>query len=453
MEHVCFLCQEYETDIGHQTILCPKQFCKKCLQSGHFAMNCKDFVTKDEQMVKLENEDETKTEIHFDDHPCKVETKMENYITVKKDLVKTENRSCGEFSKSEEDSLMYCLESMPPTGTKKRKFDSESPIEKDLPLDKVQQKIIEKLSNDLVNLTESKRKMEAKYESRITDLKERLSKNLLIIETLRACKKELEAELSDAHESTVSKSLVLKNSQLKQYQSKIIEQNKDLKFFHEVKEKKQLEMNCKLQEKEREIHLFQAHFNLETLKLNDVITKLKNEIHTLWESKEKLELEWNNELHNTKFEWSKELAEKESEMQLLQAKFTEETFKLKDIIGKQRKLTDAFLWNSKDKILQELNIKLQSKETEIRKYKNQAEVALALKASTSDVQNRIIAKLNKDLEILRESKEKMELELNSKLQGKETEIKKFQNQAEVALEMKAWASGVQKRLLGSKANH
>ena len=63
------------------------------------------------------------------------------------------------------------------------------------------------------------------------------------------------------------------------------------------------------------------------------------------------------------------------------------------------------------------------------------------------------AKLNKEIGILRESKEKMELELNSKLQGKETEIKKFQNQAEVALEMKAWASGVQKRLWGSKANH
>ena len=156
---------------------------------------CKDFMTKVEQMVKLENEDKTKTEIHFDDHPCKVETKMENYITVKKDWVKTENGNCGEFSKSEEDSLMYCLESIPPTGTKKRKFDSESPVENDLPVEEVQQKIIEKLSNDLVNLTESKRIMETKYESRITNLKERLSKNVSIIENLRVCKKELEVEL------------------------------------------------------------------------------------------------------------------------------------------------------------------------------------------------------------------------------------------------------------------
>ena len=80
MEPVCFLCQEYETDIGHQTISCLKQFCKKCHERGHFAMNCKtfckDFVTKDEQFVKLENEDETKTEIYFDDLPCKVETKQ-----------------------------------------------------------------------------------------------------------------------------------------------------------------------------------------------------------------------------------------------------------------------------------------------------------------------------------------------------------------------------------------
>jgi hypothetical protein len=138
MEPICFLCQEYEVDIGHQTILCPKQFCKKCHQAGHFAMNCKtfckDFVTKDEQLVKLKNKDEIKTEIHSNDHSCKIETKTENYITVRKDLVKTENKDCGEFSKSEEDSLMYCLESMPPAGTKKRKIDSESLIEKDLPL-------------------------------------------------------------------------------------------------------------------------------------------------------------------------------------------------------------------------------------------------------------------------------------------------------------------------------
>ena len=69
MEPVCFLCQEYETDIGHQTILCPKKFCKICHQKGHFSMNCatfsKDFVTKDEQLVKIEKNDLTKTEISY----------------------------------------------------------------------------------------------------------------------------------------------------------------------------------------------------------------------------------------------------------------------------------------------------------------------------------------------------------------------------------------------------
>ena len=80
MEPICFLCQEYEVDIGHQTILCPKQFCKKCHQAGHFAMNCKifckDFVIKDEQLVKVENNDVTKTESYKDALPCKIETKM-----------------------------------------------------------------------------------------------------------------------------------------------------------------------------------------------------------------------------------------------------------------------------------------------------------------------------------------------------------------------------------------
>ena len=40
MEPVCFLCQEDEADIGHKTISCPKQICKRCQQRGHFRMNC-----------------------------------------------------------------------------------------------------------------------------------------------------------------------------------------------------------------------------------------------------------------------------------------------------------------------------------------------------------------------------------------------------------------------------
>ena len=126
MEPICFLCQEYEVDIGHQTILCPKQFCKKCQQAGHFAMNCKffckDFVTKDEKLVKIENNDVTKTESYKDALPCKIETKMENKISVRKDLIKIEDQNCDGFSKSEEKALMFCLESMPPKENKKERL-------------------------------------------------------------------------------------------------------------------------------------------------------------------------------------------------------------------------------------------------------------------------------------------------------------------------------------------
>ena len=156
-ERVCFLCQENEIDIGHETIFCPKQFCKKCRRSGHFAMNCEifcnDFVIKDEQSVKIEKIDETKTEYSVDSLPCKVETKMEN-------LIKIENQNHGEFSKSEEEALMYC-ESMSFQNTKKRKVDSE------LSLEEAQQKVIKKLTNDLVNLTNSKRKMETELNDKV----------------------------------------------------------------------------------------------------------------------------------------------------------------------------------------------------------------------------------------------------------------------------------------------
>ena len=40
MELVCFICQEYQSEIGHQTSSCPKVACKKCGQNGHFGMNC-----------------------------------------------------------------------------------------------------------------------------------------------------------------------------------------------------------------------------------------------------------------------------------------------------------------------------------------------------------------------------------------------------------------------------
>ena len=157
-ERVCFLCQENEIDIGHETIFCPKQFCKKCRRSGHFAMNCEiffnDFVTKDEQNVEIEKIDENKTEYSVDSLPCKVETKMEN-------LIKIENQNHGEFSKSEEEALTYCLESMSSQNNKKRKVESE------LSLEEAQKKVIEKLTNDLENLTNSKTKMENELNDKV----------------------------------------------------------------------------------------------------------------------------------------------------------------------------------------------------------------------------------------------------------------------------------------------
>jgi hypothetical protein len=108
-EPLCFLCQEYEIDIGHQTSSCPKQYCKKCHQRGHYAINCekfgKDFVTKNEQLVKIEKNDLTKAKISYDALPCKVESKQENFIAVKNELIKSENQNCDEFSKSEEEAL------------------------------------------------------------------------------------------------------------------------------------------------------------------------------------------------------------------------------------------------------------------------------------------------------------------------------------------------------------
>ena len=53
-EACVFFCQEYETDVGHHTILCPKLICKKCHQIGHFAMDCETFCDKFHE-VKVQN--------------------------------------------------------------------------------------------------------------------------------------------------------------------------------------------------------------------------------------------------------------------------------------------------------------------------------------------------------------------------------------------------------------
>ena len=45
-DKLCFLCQDYELNVGHQAKWCPKLVCLKCGQKGHSKVNC---------MWKLEN--------------------------------------------------------------------------------------------------------------------------------------------------------------------------------------------------------------------------------------------------------------------------------------------------------------------------------------------------------------------------------------------------------------
>ena len=278
MEPICFLCQEYEADIGHQTILCPKQFCKKCHQAGHFAMNCKnfckDFVTKDKQLVNVENNDVTKTESYKDALPCKIETKMENKISVRMDLIKFENQNCDGFSKSEDNALMFCLESMPLKENKKRKIDSEFLVEKALPLEEVQQKIIEKLSNDLVNLNEQ-------HQSEIKDWRQRVSKNALIIEKQRK-------ELETMHESKKKMEIKFRRSS-----TKIIEQlSNDLSALTESKRKMEKELNnCKAKSLKQYQNVIED-LNQKILRNALIIENQRNELERLRKGKKKMEIEF-----------------------------------------------------------------------------------------------------------------------------------------------------------------
>ena len=238
-------------------------------------MNCttfsKDFVTKDEQFVKLENEDETKTEIYFDDLPCKVETKMESFIKIKKDLVKSENQNRDEFSKSEEKALMYCLESMPSKNTKKRKVDSELSVENVLPAEQVRQKIIEKLSNDLITLTESKRKMEKELINNVQVIESELEKYQSNKENRFELMKDLKERLS-------------KNAWIMEKQSK------ELETLRESKKKAEKELNDEIEGNEIESKIYQSQVVKRFKARDDTIKKLRIEIDALLESKKKMKL-------------------------------------------------------------------------------------------------------------------------------------------------------------------
>ena len=104
------------------------------------------------------------------------------------------------------------------------------------------------------------------HQSEIKDLRQRMSKNALIIgkqskelKFLIECKKELKIELDDIYSTFDVQRLKLRSQScaLKQHQSKIVEQSKDLNILREDKKKMELELNDK--------------FTLETFRLNDII--------------------------------------------------------------------------------------------------------------------------------------------------------------------------------------
>ena len=97
METVCYVCQEYENEIGHITRLCPKKECKKCGQIGHFGYECESLVNIS---IKKEN--------------CN-----SNIVEDNNDEIKTENHVNDEFSESvKESSSMFNLESISPEKAK-----------------------------------------------------------------------------------------------------------------------------------------------------------------------------------------------------------------------------------------------------------------------------------------------------------------------------------------------
>ena len=66
MEPVCYVCQEYENDVGHITSLCPNKECKKCGQKGHFGYECESLenisIKKENCNIVEDNNHKIKTE-------------------------------------------------------------------------------------------------------------------------------------------------------------------------------------------------------------------------------------------------------------------------------------------------------------------------------------------------------------------------------------------------------
>ena len=54
---MCYVCQDFKINIGHETKWCPKNACKKCGQKGHAQMGCmtgkQNLPMPDEILLKI----------------------------------------------------------------------------------------------------------------------------------------------------------------------------------------------------------------------------------------------------------------------------------------------------------------------------------------------------------------------------------------------------------------
>ena len=54
---MCYVCQDFKINVGHETKWCPKNACKKCGQKGHAQMGCmtgkQNLPMPDEILLKI----------------------------------------------------------------------------------------------------------------------------------------------------------------------------------------------------------------------------------------------------------------------------------------------------------------------------------------------------------------------------------------------------------------
>ena len=54
---ICFICQDFEKNVGHATKWCPKNVCQKCGQNGHVKLGCmfglEDFPLPNEILLQI----------------------------------------------------------------------------------------------------------------------------------------------------------------------------------------------------------------------------------------------------------------------------------------------------------------------------------------------------------------------------------------------------------------